>query len=55
MWGWVGPCGRPPSSVGWAILVLHQDAGDRKGPHRIRSASLAPTYQAAFHLVSQLG
>jgi len=27
------------------MLVLHQDAGDHKGPLHVRSAALAPTDQ----------
>ena len=30
--GGVGLEGRPPSPVGWMMLVLDQDAGDHKGP-----------------------
>src|SRR5436305_9339974 len=54
MGGGVDPCGRPPSLVGWAILVLPQDAGDHKGPLHVHSATLAPTDQTASHLVSLL-
>jgi hypothetical protein len=36
------------------MLVLHQDAGDHKGPPIRPSSTLAPTDQTASHLLPQL-
>ena len=42
------------SLLEWAMLVLHQDAGDHKGPLHVHSAALAPTDRTAAHLCSRL-
>ena len=36
------------------MRVLHQDAGDHKGPLHLHSAALAPTAQTTSHLHSRL-